>query len=63
MMAKTFNRLPSEILNIEDLYVSYCLNEVAAYTIARLEKGDELQDSRKRAREYKKPSDLYNQYK
>jgi hypothetical protein len=36
-MAKTFNKLPSEILNIEDEYVGYCFNEACTYILFQLE--------------------------
>ena len=38
-MVKTYNKLPSELLNIDDEYVAYCLNEAISQFIIFLENG------------------------
>ncbi len=38
-MSKRFNRLPSEILRIEDDYAAYCFDEAINEIIVRIEHG------------------------
>ena len=35
-MSKEFNKLPSEILNIEDEYIAYCFNEACFNILMRI---------------------------
>jgi hypothetical protein len=54
-MSKTYNKLPSEILNIEDEYTSYCFDEACLFIRMNLEQGKEI----KFKKEYKSFSDIY----
>lgn len=40
-MAKIYNCLPSDLLNIEDEYTAYCFNEACSMLRAKLEAGEE----------------------
>lgn len=40
VIANRYNKLPSEILNIQDEYTAFCLNEACAYIQYQLEKED-----------------------
>lgn len=55
LMSKTYNKLPSELLNIEDEYTSYCFNEACMLIRMKLENGEEMQLEKK----YKSFSDIY----
>lgn len=57
-MSKLYQVLPSVLLNIDDEYTAYCLNEACAYIRARVDKGEELQFERK----YTSFADLYKDY-
>ena len=41
LMTKHLGIKPSEALGIDDPYTAFCLNEVAAYHLARIANGDE----------------------
>lgn len=57
-MVKYYKVLPSELLDIEDPYTSYCFNEACTYILARLEKGDNPTFKKK----YKSFTDIYKKY-
>lgn len=38
-MAKRYSKLPSELLYIDDEYVSYCFNQACDEVITRIEQG------------------------
>lgn len=38
-MSKQYNKLPSELLYIEDEYTAYCFNQVCAEIMHKLEQG------------------------
>lgn len=57
-MVKRYNKLPSELMSIEDDYTAYCLNEACAYILGELEAGSEIQFKKK----YSSFSQLYAQY-
>ena len=40
VIANRYNKLPSEILKIEEEYTAFCLDEACAYIHAQLEKED-----------------------
>ena len=39
-VAQRYNKLPSEILHIDDEYTAFCLDEACAYINMQLEKGE-----------------------
>ena len=49
---------PSELLDIEDAYTAYCLDEACAFILYRIKKGE----SPKFHKEYHSFKDLYKQY-
>ena len=57
-MVKRYNKLPSELMSIEDEYTAYCLNEVCTFILGELEAGKEIQFKH----EYTSFSQLYAQY-
>lgn len=40
MVAKRYNKLPSEILHIEDEYTAFCFDEACSYIQFKLEQED-----------------------
>lgn len=58
-MSQLYNRTPSELLNIEDEYTGYCLNEACAYIHSRIEAGE----SPRFKTRYKSFKDMYDTYK
>lgn len=57
-MVKRYNKLPSELMSIEDDYTAYCLNEACAFILGELEAGKEIQFKK----QYTSFSQLYAQY-
>ena len=58
-MSSLYNRMPSEILGIEDEYTGYCLNEACAYIHAKLDAGETPRFQKK----FKSFTDMYDSYK
>lgn len=53
-------------MGIRDSYTAFCLDEAAAYIVARIKDGEKpVMDigSGRGPANYKRPSDLYNKYK
>ena len=42
MVVNRYGKRPSELLDIEDNYTAYCLDEACAYIMNRIDKGDEM---------------------
>lgn len=40
-MSQLYNKRPSELLNIYDEYVAYCLDEACAYILTEMKNGKE----------------------
>ena len=57
-MSKRYNKLPSELMSIEDEYTTYCLNEACALIFSELEAGKEILFKK----QYSSFSQLYAQY-
>ena len=57
-MVKRYNKLPSELMSIEDEYTAYCFNEACTFILGELEAGKEIQFKQK----YSSFSQLYAQY-
>lgn len=58
-MSTLYNRTPSELLNLEDEYTGYCLNEACMYIKARMDNGEEM----KVEAHYSSFASLYDSYK
>lgn len=58
-MAEHYNKTPSEILGIEDIYTAYCLNEACLFINSRLKLGEQPSF----IEHYSKFSDLYKKFK
>lgn len=58
-MSEAYNRLPSELLGIEDVYTSYCLNEACLFISSKIKKGEQPSF----VEHYTRFSDLYSKYK
>jgi len=43
-VATKWKKLPSKILKIKDEYAAYCLDEVCAHILNRLEDGEEIDE-------------------
>lgn len=62
-LAKKFNKLPSDILNIKNSYTAYCLNEASLILINAVENGEKLYYNQKvEQKHYSSFSDFYNQF-
>lgn len=57
-MSQKYRVRPSVLLDIQDSYTSYCLDEACAYIMAKLDAGEELVFRTK----YTSFTELYNQY-
>ena len=57
-MVKRYNKLPSELMSIEDEYTAYCFNEACSFILGELEAGKEIQFKK----QYTSFSQLYSQY-
>lgn len=42
MVVNRYGKRPSELLDIEDNYTAYCLDEACAYIMNRIDQGDEM---------------------
>lgn len=58
MMANSWNKLPSEVMNIKDEYTAYCLNEAVDEIIYHLKNKETPTFEVK----YKRFSDFYKQF-
>ena len=61
-IARFYKKLPSEILGIEDVYTSYCLNEACAVIEGRLRNDEKPVITVAPSKNYSKPSDVYKKY-
>ena len=59
-LANVYKVRPSTFFDIEDDYTAYCFDEVCAYIVDRIEKGEEPQF--KNIKQYKSFRELYAQY-
>jgi hypothetical protein len=41
-MSKTYAKMPSEILSIDDEYTSFCFNEACTFIRLKMENGEEI---------------------
>lgn len=57
-MVQRYNRLPSELLGIDDPYTAYCFNEACTYILRELDDGKEFL----RNRHYTSFTELYKDY-
>lgn len=57
-LAKRFNRLPSELLNLEDEYTAFCFDEACGLILDKLESGEEIRFQQK----FSSFSELYANY-
>lgn len=57
-MVKRYNKLPSELMSIEDDYTAYCFNEACAFILGELEAGEEIHFKK----QYNSFTQLYAQY-
>lgn len=57
-MSRRYRVRPSELLNISDEYTAYCLDEVCAYLMARVDNGEEMHFTKK----YSSFTDIYKDY-
>jgi hypothetical protein len=46
-IAKTFNKLPSEVLSIKDEFTAYCFDEAMTFIEAKMRDGEEPHYSKK----------------
>jgi hypothetical protein len=62
-ISKKFNKSPSEILNIQNSYTAYCLDEASLVLINALENGKELNYQQKNEhKHYSSFADFYSQF-
>lgn len=57
-MAKTHRCRPSSLLDIDDPYTAYCLDEACSYIVRQIQDGNEPTFRQK----FKSFTDLYRQY-
>lgn len=57
-VAKVYNCRPSELLDIEDAYTAYCLDEACALIVTKMQQGETPTFKK----EYKSFRDIYKQY-
>lgn len=61
-MAKLYNKRPSEVIGVFDMYDAYCFDEACAVIIAKMEEKKEpnfSNSSNAEQKSYSKASDLY----
>lgn len=64
-IAKKFNRLPSEILHIDDEYTAFCFDEACCQILIHLENGEKptyIERKKEEPKEYKGFTDFYKEY-
>lgn len=57
-VAKVYECRPSELLDIEDAYTAYCLDEACALIVTKMQQGETPHFKK----EYKSFRDIYKQY-
>ena len=57
-VAKVYDCRPSELLDIEDVYTAYCLDEACALIVTKMQQGETPTFKK----EYKSFRDIYKQY-
>ena len=57
-MAARYNKLPSEMLHLDDEYEAYCLDEACAFIQMKLDEGEDVTFKK----EYNSFESLYSQY-
>lgn len=57
-MAQMYQKLPSDILGVDDAYTAYCFNEACAYIRGMIDREEQPRFKKS----YKSFSDIYKQY-